>query len=267
MKIAFTTLACPKWDLDTIIARAKEYRYDGVDFRGLLGEMAVYRLPEFSTGAAKTAKRFAKAGLEVSGFSSSARLYDPDPAKAASGMEEVTQYARLCGVFSAPFIRVFGGPLAPGGRQEAVAHAVEALDTMAHIASPATVALEAHDDWIDSSLLADAMRRARAPNVCVLWDVHHPFRMRNETPRQTYDNIGRYVRYTHIKDSRATADGEYQYTLPGEGDVPLEEMIGLLKSGGYDGYLTVEWEKKWHPELPEPEAALPAFAKYLKRFV
>jgi len=267
MKIAFTTLGCPKWDLDAIVARAKEYGYDGVDFRGLLNEMAVYKLPEFAEGAARTARRFAKAHLEVSAFSSSARLYEADPAKAVGAMEEVAQYARLCATFSTQFIRVFGGQLPPGSREEAIEQALKTLETMATIAAPVTLALDAHDDWMDSNLLAEAMRRVRAPNVCVLWDMHHPYRYRNETPQRTYGNIGRHVGYTHIKDSRATPDGKYVYTLPGEGDVPLAEMIGLLKSGGYDGYLTVEWEKKWHPELPEPEVALPAYARFLKQFV
>jgi fatty-acyl-CoA synthase len=266
MKIGFTTLACPKWDLDQVIARAKEYGYDGVDFRGLMGEMAVYKLPEFSADISKTVARFAKAKLEVCGFSSGARLYEKDPAKLAGALGEVSQYARLCGFFHTPFIRVFGGALPPGPRDEAVADAVQTLETMAQIAAPAIIALEAHDDWVDSSLLAQAMRRVKAPNACVLWDVHHPFRMRGETPRQTWDNIGPYVRYTHVKDSRALPDGQYQYTLPGEGDVPLAEMIALMKSGRYDGYLVAEWEKKWHPELAEPQIALPAFAAYLRRF-
>ena len=35
MKISFTTLGCPDWDLDTICRRGREYGYEGVDFRGL----------------------------------------------------------------------------------------------------------------------------------------------------------------------------------------------------------------------------------------
>ena len=39
MKLAFTTLGCPDWDLDTIISKAAEFGFDGVDFRGCRGEM------------------------------------------------------------------------------------------------------------------------------------------------------------------------------------------------------------------------------------
>ena len=41
MKVLVTgapTIACPKWDFETIASRAKEYGYDGVEVRGFLNE-------------------------------------------------------------------------------------------------------------------------------------------------------------------------------------------------------------------------------------
>ena len=38
MKFAFSTIGCPNWDFETIVARAKEYGYDGVEIRGFLNE-------------------------------------------------------------------------------------------------------------------------------------------------------------------------------------------------------------------------------------
>jgi beta-glucosidase len=57
----------------------------------------------------------------------------------------------------------------------------------------------------------------------------------------------------HLKD--VTAQG---LTLPGEGDLPIREMVNYLNENGYDGYFSLEWEKKWHPELPVLEDALDA---------
>ena len=37
----------------------------------------------------------------------------------------------------------------------------------------------------------------------------------------------------------------------------MRESLAALRAAGYDGWLTVEWEKRWHPELAEPEVALP----------
>lgn len=265
MRIACTTLACPNWPLGRILSELKAAGYDAIDFRGLGAELDVWKLPEFGADAARTARRIARAGLEVSAFSSSARMFAPSAEERARHLDEVRQYARLCGIFGSRFIRVFGGPIGQTPPEQAFETAAAALDEMARTVGPAlTVAVETHDDWIASDLLAQVMRRVSQPNLGVLWDLHHPFRFKGESPRQTYDNIGRWTVATHLKDSQPMADGQCRYCLPGEGDVPLAEMVRLLRQGGYDGDLTLEWEKRWHPELEEPEVALPAYARFMR---
>lgn len=44
MKLSFTTLGCPDWDLQLIIGRAAEYGFDAIDFRGLNGELQLYKV-------------------------------------------------------------------------------------------------------------------------------------------------------------------------------------------------------------------------------
>ena len=58
--------------------------------------------------------------------------------------------------------------------------------------------------------------------------------------------------------------GKRRLCLPGEGDVPLGSILEALSSTGYDGWLTFEWEKRWHPEIEEPEVAIPAFARFMR---
>jgi sugar phosphate isomerase/epimerase len=96
-----------------------------------------------------------------------------------------------------------------------------------------------------------------------LWDVHHPWRLLGEEPETTWSNIGRWVQYTHVKDSRGTVE-QYAYCLTGEGEVPLARICAVLRNNGYDGYYTFEWEKRWHPEIAEPEAAFPQYAQYMR---
>ena len=52
--------------------------------------------------------------------------------------------------------------------------------------------------------------------------------------------------------------------LCGEGDVPLAGIANALKTSGYDGYITFEWEKRWHREIPGPEVAVPHFARFIR---
>lgn len=52
---------------------------------------------------------------------------------------------------------------------------------------------------------------------------------------------------------------DVRYTLFGDGDFPGKECLTLLDSRGYTGWYSLEWEKAWHPELADPEVALPQF--------
>jgi hypothetical protein len=54
------------------------------------------------------------------------------------------------------------------------------------------------------------------------------------------------------------------YVLFGGGEFPATECLGLLLDDGYDGWHSLEWEKMWHPELVDPEVALPLFPGKLR---
>src|SRR4051812_41290132 len=82
MKIAFTTLGCPNWDLDTICQKGHAYGFDGVDFRGYLDEIDITKLALFTTQGAETKQRLADAGLTVSGVSSGIKVCEAELKKA-----------------------------------------------------------------------------------------------------------------------------------------------------------------------------------------
>ena len=78
MKLSFTTLGCPEWDLHAICTKGRDYGYDGVDFRGLQETMDITQLSAFTSGIAQTWQQLQDAGLEVSGISSSIRVCVPE---------------------------------------------------------------------------------------------------------------------------------------------------------------------------------------------
>ena len=267
MKLAYTTLACPDWDLVQIIDAAVANGYDGVDFRGHRREMAIYTLPEFSADVATTAGRLADAGLAVPCLSAGAKLYSDEPAQRDKHLAEVEAYGELCGQMDCSMIRVFGGPIGEADRAEAVDVAAAALAEMARRVAPITIVVETHDDWSrsgDLAALLAAAEAAGAGNVAALWDLHHPYRAHGESPAETLAAMGGRIAYTHVKDSTLSPEGKSVYCMGGEGDVPLTEMIAGLRDIGYDGWITLEWEKRWHAELAEPEVAIPAYAKFLR---
>jgi sugar phosphate isomerase/epimerase len=99
-----------------------------------------------------------------------------------------------------------------------------------------------------------------------LWDAHHTFVSGKEEPQTTFGKLSRYIRHTHLKDSRPGEKG-VQYVLTGTGVVPVKATVKVLVAGGYRGYYCFEWEKMWHPEIEEPEVAFPHFAKTMRTYL
>jgi sugar phosphate isomerase/epimerase len=44
----------------------------------------------------------------------------------------------------------------------------------------------------------------------------------------------------------------------GKGEYPFGELSEALRSGGYAGAVSLEWERKWHPTLEPLEEVLAA---------
>lgn len=155
-------------------------------------------------------------------------------------------------------MRVFGGE---SPDLDDVARRLEpALDVAR--AFGVTVALETHDAFSSAVLVGRLLDRVKDPAFAAVWDVHHPHRV-GESPETVLAALGSRIELVHVKDARA--DGSL---VPlGKGDVPVRESLALLHAAGYDGWLTVEWEKRWHPELAEPEIALPREVETLRRWL
>ena len=161
---------------------------------------------------------------------------------------ELPAALELAAAWGAPIVRVFGGE-------------VGALDDVARL----TVALETHDDFSSAELVAELLRRVESPSFAAVWDVHHPCRV-GESPQEVVRALGTRIALVHVKDARRRGDG-WELVELGDGEVPVRESLGRLREAGYDGWLTVEWEKRWHPELAEPELALPREGATLRRWL
>ena len=94
--------------------------------------------------------------------------------------------------------------------------------------------------------------------------------LRADPARIVRANLGRRILLAQVKDARRvlpTEGGDWELVLLGEGEVPVREMLGLLTAGGYRHWISVEWEKRWHPEIAEPEVALPQHLSVLAQWM
>ena len=176
----------------------------------------------------------------------------------ARDLEAALELAAEWGV---PAVRVFGGSAdAPDEIALSLDKALGGAEELG-----VAVLLETHDAFASAALVADVLRRVESPLFAALWDVHHPYRV-GESPEDVVRALGSRIRLVHIKDARRRRGDDWQLVPLGEGEVPVRESLAALRAVGYDGWLTVEWEKRWHPELAEPEDALPRELETLVRW-
>ncbi|MFQ5808776.1 MAG: sugar phosphate isomerase/epimerase family protein [Armatimonadota bacterium] len=269
MKLSFSTLGCPDWSLDQVLTCAAENGYDGVEVRGLHGEIDLRQAPEFAPSEiTATKERLDSAGCAAVCLGSSAQLTRREPEVRQEMLDEVRAYADLAATLGAPFVRVFGGNIPDGvSREDCLKCAGEALAQAGEIAAErgVKVVLETHDAFSLGVQVAELLRAADSPAVGSLWDIHHPYRQ-GESLQTTMECLRGTLVHTHFKDS--VEEGEKRrYTLLGDGTIPVAEALQLLQDEGYDGYLSLEWEKKWHPEIDEPEVAFPQFAAKMRELL
>jgi sugar phosphate isomerase/epimerase len=288
-RIAFSTLAFPDATLASAVSLGRRWGYAGVELRLIDGELID---PSMSAADRARVKRtVAAAGLPVVAVDSSIRLTDDDPGP------QLRRFLELANDWESPLVRVFGGRLAPDGpgdgagdgrsdgpgdgpepqaRRERLRAAARVLESAVPLARRLGVAIgvETHDDFSASSVVAEVLALADAEGadpewVGAVWDSHHPYRV-GEQPPDVYANLGRRILLAQVKDARriVRAEGDdWQLVLLGQGEVPVRQMLGLLASGGYRHWISVEWEKRWHPEIEEPEVALPQHLALLNQWM
>ncbi|HUG90614.1 MAG TPA: sugar phosphate isomerase/epimerase family protein [Planctomycetaceae bacterium] len=285
--LAFSTLACPDWSWHELLDHARRYGYDGVEVRLLQREVDLLKVPEFrSPERARRRSELRDAGLCVCGLASSVRFDHADAADRRRQLDIGRAYVDLALELGAPFVRVFGDTLPANAddatRRSAVGQIADGLNQLGSCAAAAGVQilLETHGDFFDSRLVAETMRQVASPAAGVLWDTHHPWRFCSEPLDETLERLQPWLRHTHWKDSivrpepKQHAQGDEaarqahdlmsghrhaDYVLFGGGEFPAAECMRLLVAAGYDGWHSYEWEKAWHPEIEDPEIALPLF--------
>ncbi len=268
--IAFSTLGCPSWSWKTILENADRLGYAGIELRGIEGDMDLPKRPELSGERLKSTKAdLAALGIVINDLGASARMHEKEKAAREKQLDEGRRFIDLAQALGVKYVRMFGDAIPSGeAKQDVLKRVEEGFQQMAAYAKPAgvTVLIESHGDFTHSADLREILTRVDSPQFALLWDAHHTFVAGKEQPADTYAQLGRWIRHTHLKDSKAEGQ-ERRYVLTGTGEVPVKEQVKVLASAGYTGFYCFEWEKKWHPEIENPEVAFPQYAKVMTEYL
>lgn len=266
MKYAYSTLACPDWTIQEALEKTTEYGYDGIEIRLIDGETVN---PDISAAERdRVAKIFADSDVPVFCLDSSLRFAEADEDARKKLVEDAATMAEVAKHWGTDLVRVFGGNFPEGmSKDEVFKITAENLQRAGEKSGKLGVrlVLETHDAFCLGADVAAVLEQVDNEYVGVLWDWAHPYRT-GEPAEKTFEYLEKWLWHAHVKDGK-TQEGSHaiDLCLAGEGDVPFEDIAAAYKKLGYDKFISVEWEKKWHPEIEEPEVALPQYLAYLKK--
>jgi sugar phosphate isomerase/epimerase len=245
---AISTLGCGSLALDEACALALRHGLDAVELRALGGTLD---LPTWLESRYEDSTGFARSvdcgGVGIVSLDTSFKLVGATSDERTALLKFIP-WAEAMGV---KYLRVFDG-----GRRhydsdelaEAVANFTWWRKLRADQGWAVDLMVETHDSLLTSSDISRFV--SAASEIPVLWDSHHTWRKGGEDPLRTWAAIGRHVVHVHVKDSQAGT-----YVLPGAGEFPMAPLRALLAKE-FTGAVSLEWEKWWHPQLPDLDVAL-----------
>ncbi len=277
MQIAFSSSACPGWNLTTIIEKAQEFGYAGIEIAAEAGLAHLHAAPELSRHTAQVADQLAAAGVRIVCLATSADFSSKDAATWAANQSDAKEHIELASRLGCPFVRVLAGSI-PGGRpwplraerRDAVlARIIAAIRDLVPFAAEHRVVLlvENSGDFLDSSSLWQIVESVNSPVVKCCWD-SLTARLAHERPTVAIPRLASKIAMVRICDAVFDENHRFiRYALPGEGGAEIRRTVQLLRGKGYRGFLVFSWPSSASANLPGPEAALPAAASYLQTLI
>lgn len=266
MKTSFSTLGCPDWSLKQIAENAKVLGFDGVELR--THSDGNHFSPDASLASAKeTAQMFRDHGAPVFSVMGYSRFAFTDKAEVAQNQELGRKLIAIADAMGARYIRSFCGQVPKDSTVEAMTQVIsDALKPLAREAAAKniTIAMEIHDDWCVGARLMNIIRNVDSPGIGIVYDIFNGLHAHAEPWEKTYEAIRNHISYCHIKDAYFTTGDKHVYVPVGAGETPYPAIFKKLKAGGFDGFMSFEWEKKWIPELDAPEKAFPPYPRKVR---
>jgi sugar phosphate isomerase/epimerase len=268
MKLAFSTLGCPNWQLGQIVETAERLGYDGVELRAVGGSLDLLGRPEFSPSNLSTSRsQFEDRNLEVCCVDTSCTFHSPDQKERTTQVDLALKHADLAVELRAPLIRIFPDKIQPGSMRNGTRdYIVESLRQLVErLPEEITAALETHGDFARTETATEIVTLVNHPQVRLIWDVANSLAA-GDSIEDAGQTVQPFLSHIHLRDARPVSTSEHWLpVLAGRGNVSFAETLITIERLNYNGYVSFEWEKYWHPEIEEPEVALPDFINAIRK--
>lgn len=240
-----------------VLERAVIMGFDGVELR--VAEDGIHLSP-VSPIPRQQIEFLESYNLPVPVLSSYLRLSEMQGGDRTPAASLANNLVKLAAEIGASGLRVYGGefPKSP----ERVINGYKRLVRIAEDYD-VKIMIETHDHLAETSNIAKLLGLSDEP--IFLYDPANII-LAGGSHGEAFKLLKGRIWHVHLKDFVAS-EGRRFFTPPGEGVVPLPEIVSDLKQSGYVGYLSVEWERFWHRDLVSGDIILPLYRDYLRRLI
>ena len=262
MKIIGHTMGTPESTVLEAIDLFAGLGLDGIEIICADDYSCGVNLAASSSELKRIRQRADEAGLIVAGLVPYAKdMNHPDGGARKQAVAELKGAVDIAVALECRAIRVFGGhEVSPSVQGTAMDWLTESLREVGEYAQAAGVQLniENHMDTMATSaeMTMAIVRAVDLPNVGVLYDQANLAFMNSEVFEMAIALQGPRIQHVHVKDFywRGT---ERVAAVLGEGIMPWEMIIASLNDLGYDGFYSLEYERRWFPDqLPPPAVGM-----------
>jgi len=248
--------------------------------------------PTTDTATLRAVRQHAeRAGVPIVALTPYAAAFnDLDPQRRRQAIDAYGRALDAASILGARWLRLYAGRFLPGDDlwDDKWASLVEALQELGDRAQRvgAVICVENHfNTMADTAARTAALVRAVGhPHVRVLYDQPNLGFIGAEPWEEALRVLAGLIAYVHVKDfvftdptrpfsardvSHVEAEARIvRSRVVGEGIVPWPQILAALRGLGYDGVLSLEYERRWHPEdLPPAEDGMARGAARLRQWL
>ena len=265
MRLAFSTKGWHDATWEDFLTAAQDLGFEGIEIHNLYAKaMQKKGAPADSQAAAAVYRALYDKHLSVPCINVAGDLCDKDQQQAV--FEEIDTCISAAKRLHTPYVRLHTVYNTEDRFDEALVREALAYALPKAEQNDVILLIETMGAYANTALLRELLDGYAHDKLAALWDFHFPYRMNGETAQTTVTNLGAYIRHVHIKDSLVQADGTLSYQLIGEGDLPVDQLMKALDSVDYDGFVSLEWDPRWLPELMDMTVIFAHFSGFMSRF-
>ena len=230
-------------------------------------------------------------GMEIAGLTPYLSGFNSlDEVERKQNIESLSRCIDIAVELECHHIRIYAGSFKPADRHRAEkwSRLVDSLQILGHRAAQKDVTLCVENHFNTMTVTAAEtvalVEQVNSPGVGILYDQANLAFTHNEPYQEAIPMQKGWIRHVHVKDL-IFIDPDKPFTADAVATVKVEEravrsrvigqgildwpgILAQLKEYGYDGYLTLEYEYRWHPQdLPEPAEGFRLGADTLKQIL